>query len=110
MLSGCDFSGTETVTASATGAINAHKLAAYANLLITMASSFGAIPACKFTSIVDIHYFASNQVPPLRSRVIEHLMPLEAISAMRRAKGSDRPKLEAGPVGMLTGQYLDPFA
>jgi hypothetical protein len=32
MLSGCDFSGTVTVAAPATGAINVHKPAAHVNL------------------------------------------------------------------------------
>jgi hypothetical protein len=38
MLSGCDFSGTETVRAWATDAINVHKLTAHLNLRITVAS------------------------------------------------------------------------
>jgi hypothetical protein len=40
MLSGCDFSGTVTVTAPATGAINAHKPAAHVNLLSN------GVPSC----------------------------------------------------------------
>jgi hypothetical protein len=52
MLSGCDLSGTETVAASATVAINEHKPTAHVNLRTTMVSPFGAIPTCKLNSIV----------------------------------------------------------